>query len=97
MYHTEEQKKAAAYEAKKRQLQRAREFVADYKSKHPCEHCGESHVGCLTFHHVDRDDKTGDIPALMRYGVKRVKAEIAKCIVLCANCHMKLHWEEHRE
>jgi len=32
------------------------------------------------------------------YSLKRIALEIAKCIVLCANCHRIVHWdEEHKE
>ena len=28
------------------------------------------------------------------YGIKRIQKEIDKCIVLCLNCHAKLHSKE---
>ncbi|MDQ6660237.1 MAG: hypothetical protein M3Z24_04640 [Chloroflexota bacterium] len=31
------------------------------------------------------------------YGVERIKREVAKCTVLCANCHAKLHYEWARK
>lgn len=57
-----------------------------------CIRCGERDFYCLEFHH--RDPKTklftvGQHFNHMAWG--RVLEEIAKCDVLCANCHRKLH------
>lgn len=58
-----------------------------------CEQCGESRYPCLDFHHVDPIIKDIDIRVAIHNGwsIERILAEIAKCIVLCGNCHMVLH------
>ena len=45
------------------------------------------------------DDKTGNISDMVNrgYGIPRIQKEIDKCIVLCLNCHAKLHNKEKLE
>ena len=78
----------------KRFAEKRRRWLADYKSGLKCVRCGESHPAMLTFHHIKPAEKSftiGDILAV-KAGLKRLLAEIAKCEVLCANCHAKEHW-----
>lgn len=69
------------------------EYVNAYKSKHPCIHCGESDPVCLTFHHRDPSEKDLDVARGVRkcWSFDRINKEIAKCDVLCCNCHAKEH------
>lgn len=69
------------------------EFYKNFKSMSSCVECGETHDKCLEFHHVDEKSKLAAVSALVWYGatIEKVRAEIAKCIVLCCNCHRKLH------
>ena len=68
------------------------EFYKSLKSQLKCEVCGESHSACLEFHHVDQTTKDGEVANIARRHSKRkLLAEIAKCKVLCANCHRKHH------
>ena len=71
-----------------------REWLDSYKSELSCEECGENHPACLEFHHVDPDTKVDHISRMIRdrCNIDQLKAEIAKCKVLCANCHRKEHW-----
>jgi len=68
---------------------RARAFVIDYKCSHLCTDCGESFpFYCLDFDHV-RGRKEFE---LRRAGddiinIDKLKEEIAKCDVVCKNCH----------
>ena len=73
-------------------LKAIQEFI-DYKSKLKCSKCDESHISCLEFHHLDPSKKEGLI-SKMRSSRKKLKIELEKCIVLCSNCHRKLHYEE---
>lgn len=54
--------------------------------------CGESDIRCLDFHHRDPATKLSGINKMIRdnYSMEVVEAEIAKCDVICANCHRKL-------
>jgi len=56
-----------------------------------CIQCGEKRLECLDFHHRDRTTKLGHIGEFRKFGIRRLLAEIAKCDVLCANCHRTFH------
>ena len=63
----------------------------DYKLEMGCEMCGyNEHSAALQFDHIDPSTKEATIADMIRSGKKAeaVWAEIAKCRVLCANCHM---------
>jgi hypothetical protein len=73
---------------------RKKKLRLDFKSGLKCDICGESHLACLDFHHKDPADKQFSISSAIHQGVSaKVVMEIAKCRVLCANCHRKLHYE----
>jgi len=69
------------------------ELYAEYKKGLKCQECGESHLACLEHHHRNPDDKEFQIGhAAGNSSMKRLMKEIAKCDVLCTNCHRKLHY-----
>ena len=70
-----------------------KKLVAEIKSKAKCEICGESHPGCLDFHH-EEDKEIAIADAVHYWGKDRILQEIAKCKILCSNCHRKLHYDE---
>ena len=61
-----------------------------------CENCGEDCPPCLDFHHIDPSKKKDCIGTLIGgcYNQERIDAEVAKCVLLCRNCHAILHWGE---
>lgn len=73
--------------------ERNKNWVKKYKSNLQCEKCGEDESVCLDFHHLDPKEKEFTISDLKwsTYSIKTLKAEIKKCIVVCANCHRKIH------
>jgi hypothetical protein len=60
-----------------------------YLHEHPCVDCGETDVVVLEFDH--RRDKTKAISVLLSLGHEwdRIREEISKCEVRCANCHRR--------
>lgn len=75
-----------------------RAWVFAMKGGLGCQTCGESHPACLQFHHRDPATKDFDIANAIANGWSKVRLqrEIAKCDVLCANCHARLHARSHR-
>ncbi len=68
--------------------ERGREFIREQKRK-PCADCGvEYPYYVMDFDHRDPNEKSFTI-ATYGYRVSEVKllAELAKCDVVCANCH----------
>lgn len=76
--------------------ERNKKYVEEYKRTHPCEVCGEDHIACLDFHHRDKSEKRQTISTLVTRGatMNQLVAEVKKCVVLCCNCHRRIHWEE---
>lgn len=69
------------------------EYVQEIKSQLCCADCGQQHPATLQFHHLNSEDKMFNVADAVRNGVslERIKKEISKCIVLCANCHAIRH------
>lgn len=70
---------------------RNKSYVLDIKAQHSCRACGESESICLDFHHLY--DKNVNIADMYSAGcsLSKIDEEISKCVILCSNCHRKLH------
>ncbi|MDP2652393.1 MAG: hypothetical protein Q8O94_04610 [bacterium] len=69
-------------------------WLNEYKQKQGCSKCGITDPRVLDFHHKKGEDKVFTVSGVRReVGSGRLKKEIEKCIVICANCHRILHDE----
>ncbi len=67
-------------------------YFKNYKQEIGCKICGEKESCCLDFHHKNQNDKIFNIGlGKYRYGKKKLEEEISKCILVCSNCHRKIH------
>ena len=80
-------------EKNRRFAENRRKWLVEFKKTLKCMRCEENHPATLTFHHKESSEKSFEIGNALCLGVslKRLKAEIEKCEVLCANCHAKEH------
>jgi len=63
--------------------------------EHPCVDCGERDPLVLEFDHL-RDKCFGIAQGFRDRNWQSILDEIAKCIVLCGNCHLIQHWDERQ-
>lgn len=63
------------------------------KADKGCRSCGIRDFRCLEFHHIDPSTKVLKIgiAASGKMSMDRILAEVAKCEVLCVNCHRLEH------
>jgi cyanophycinase-like exopeptidase len=72
----------------KENRKRNRLWIQDLKSR-PCTDCGGYyHYSVMEFDHIGKN-KVGSISAMVRDNgsLERIKEEIEKCELVCANCH----------
>jgi hypothetical protein len=89
--------KEKANKKSSKRSQDRRKWINEIKQQHECIKCGENHIACLEFHHLNPSKKKFEIArAINQSNVEKIEIlkEIEKCIVLCSNCHRKFHHEE---
>ena len=62
-----------------------------WKKTLKCCRCEENDVACLEFHHSDPETKENNVVRMVSRSVKSVVKELKKCVVVCANCHRRIH------
>lgn len=79
-------------------LRRAMKKEAVKRKGGKCEICGyDKCVNALTFHHIDATEKdfglaqSGNLHSWEEY-----LKEVNKCILVCANCHAEIHFNERQ-
>ena len=86
----EEDRKRRLVIYRKEYKRNRRLWLDEYKATLSCK-CGESHPACLEFHHRDPSTKLFRISQAKHESRERILIEMAKCDVICSNCHRKLH------
>ena len=75
-----------------KKVEELREFVNQIKHEKTCYFCQEDEPVCLQFHHTNPTNKYAAVSSLVNRKQKnKILIEIEKCVVVCANCHLKLH------
>ncbi len=69
----------------------ARDWVLEYKTSRGCLKCGETSGCCLDFHHTDPEQKDFELGGALSRSLAKIQQEVEKCVVLCKNCHTKVH------
>lgn len=75
------------------------EAIDAIKARTPCADCGNKFHPCaMDFDHLDATQKIADVSRLrsMNVNMKRILDEIAKCELVCANCHRIRTYNRHR-
>lgn len=81
------------YERNKAKAHSNRRWLHEYLKNKQCEWegCTVNDPDMLVFDHLNPKDKRGEISRMAQqtYSLETIKAEVAKCRILCANHHQK--------
>lgn len=84
--------RACKEEDRRARQDRRQAELNDYKISIGCQRCGyKKHPRALDLHHTDPSAKLFSIASAVNYAEGRYWAEVAKCEVLCKNCHTEEH------
>ena len=77
-------------------VSKRKQWYYDIKAQMSCLLCGESETVCLEFHHIYPKNKVAGVHKMVNagkdhYTKKEILEEMKKCVVLCSNCHKKVH------
>lgn len=76
----------------KKRHEEIRQLLNEYVKDKSCVNCGESDPVVFEFHHKNPKEKEFEIGSALNRKRENVLKELAKCIILCANCHRRVHW-----
>ncbi len=65
--------------------------IKEIKSNSCCSLCIEKESVCLDFHHMGKKDIVISKVIRAGYSWERILQEMQKCVILCSNCHRKVH------
>lgn len=72
---------------------RNKEFLDKFKSETPCADCNKTYPPCvMDFDHLNGDEKLIEISKMLNYSRPGLEKEIAKCELVCSNCHRIRTW-----
>lgn len=71
-----------------------KEWLYELKATYSCARCGNADFRVLEFHHADPSIKETEVSNALYWSKDKINAEIAKCEVLCVNCHRSHHARE---
>lgn len=88
---TDDEKRKSAIKAVTKRRRKLMEMAIEYKGG-KCSVCGYNRCNrALEFHHVNRADKDFSISSQgYTRGWEKMKVELDKCVLLCANCHREV-------
>jgi len=93
-YHARPENRAKRSEHNKVKYTELALYIESFKKK--CVICGYSKCkDALDFHHVVPNDKYKTLKQIRNK--KDIDTEIAKCIVVCSNCHREIHSSKTHE
>lgn len=86
-HNRSELEKDKKYNLQKIRINKIKEYIKEYFKDKKCSICNENRMAALDFHHLN--DKKFNISEGISngYSLIKIKDEISKCKILCANCH----------
>jgi hypothetical protein len=92
-----QENREASNASKSKYVASLRDLINERKKAGACTRCGIADWRVLEWHHVDPSQKRFNLNMAWKkhVGKEAIFEEMAKCELICANCHRILHWEEH--
>ena len=99
IYHKRHYRKNRELCLKKAKQQKIahRLWFQEFKQTLACTQCGENCPACLDFHHFGKKERVVSKMVACGFSRHKILEEISLCVVLCTNCHRKLHAAERKK
>ena len=91
-YKDPDKRREAWNRASKKKYDKRLRYLNQQKLKVGCLICGfKSYSSALDFHILDPSAKEEDTTTFVRWSQEKLKEEMERYVVLCANCHRGVH------
>jgi hypothetical protein len=85
--------KARHYANRQKRAKENKEKLTLLKESMSCVACGEYHpASCMDHHHLNPNIKEKGVSQMIQANSwAKIQEEIEKCVLVCSNCHRKIH------